>query len=958
MNFTNRTIPASFLALPLLATGLFATACSRGGGGAAPIRQPEVSATASLVTADPTSGLAADGTTVSQITVIVLDTTGAPLANQTVALDVSGNGNVLTPASGSSDPQGRFRATLASTSAERKEIVARVNPGTPAPVTLATRAEVVFLTPDTPVLGTLARYEDTNRNGVADQGDRLTLGFSVPVLVVASRPEDLALPVAGDSLGVGASVFAGPLTHEATVVLGTSPVLRTRGAFAAASVAANSPSGIAVAAGALGVVSASTNTPAAPSAAVDIVPALHAQAQATTLSDAVTIATGDLDNDGDVDVWVAGNGADRVLLRDASGALVDGGQFGGQATRAVAIADLDRFGAQDIVTAHEGTTQIWLNRTTTAPLSITTGVALASGSTRALAVADIDGDGFRDVITGSTTDVRVFVNGRNLGVSMQLTQTLAVTDVTALVVTDVDGDGDADVLAGTTAGLRLLRNNSGALAIVTLDALAASSLAVGDVDADADLDVVASDGSATRLLRNEGNGAFTASALPIPAERVVLGDLDGDARADLVTMEAAAIAVHFAIGSGFVRDAQRFDDAGRSAILTDCDRDGDLDLLAVLTSELRTRTGSLRGTFGSTTLVTDGAQAPGVSNATALGDLDGDGDDDLVVGGDGDDLVLRNDGNGSFTFSGLTRHRLGSGSTSAVAIADMDGDGDLDVVTVERFVAGVTSRWRAWFNDGNGGFVQTLDLPHAQTDDARAVALGDVIDDGSVDVIVGCNGKNLVFRNVLLNGQRTFFQAPDAFPAATNDRDTRALAMFDIDEDGDLDLVVGNFGDPQFGQANQVFRLAVVNNLPVFSEFTLLGTEPTVAVAVGDFDGDSLIDLVCANSDNGGTFQHRIHSFGRRSTSAVGQAIRFTSGSPATSMAVGDIDGDGRVDLVMSTTDGKVQVWRQTAALQFAVAQELLLNDVRALAAGDFDRDGDVDAFAATGANDLVLRNR
>ena len=880
------------------------------------------------------------------------------MANQTVALEVSGNGNVLTPASGSSDAQGAFRATLATTSAERKEIVARVNPGAPAPVTLATTAEVVFVTPDTPMLANLARYEDTNRNGIADQGDRLTMTFSVPVVVATSRAEDFAMPATGDTLGVGATVVAGPAANEATVVLGTSPVLRTRGAFAPGTIAVNSPSGIAVAAGALGIVSASTNTPAAPSAAVDIVPALHAETQATTLSTAVSVATGDFDNDGDVDVWVAGTGADTVLLRDASGALVDGGQFGGQATRAVAVADLDRLGAADIVTAHEGTTQIWLNRTTSGTLAITAGVSLASGSTSALAIADIDGDGFRDLVTGSTTDVRVFVNGRNLGVSMQLTQTLAVPDVTALVVADVDGDGDADVLAGTGTGLRLLRNTNGVLAIVNLDALAASSLAVGDVDADADLDIVASGGDATRLLRNDGNGQFIGTALSIPAEHVLLGDLDGDGRADLVTMEAAALAVHFAGGSDFLRDAQRLDDAALAAILTDIDRDGDLDLLAVLADELRARAGSLRGTFGTTTLASDGTQAPGVSNATALGDLDGDGDDDLVVGGDGDDLVLLNDGNGTFTFSGLTRHRLGAGRTSAGAIADMDGDGDLDVVTVERLVTGVTSRWRAWFNDGSGGFVQSLDLPHSQTDDARAVALGDVTADGSVDVIVGCSGANLVFRNILLNGQRTFFQAPNAFPPATNNRDTRAVAMFDIDEDGDLDLVAGNFGDPLFGQANQVFRLAVVNNLPVFGEFTLLGTEPTVAVAVGDFDGDSLIDLVCANSDNGGTFQHRIHSFGRRSTSAVGQAIRFTSGSPATSMAVGDIDGDGRVDLVMGTTDGKVQVWRQTAALQFAVVQELLLNDVRALAARDFDRDGDVDAFAATGADDLTLRNK
>jgi len=60
-----------------------------------------------------------------------------------------------------------------------------------------------------------------------------------------------------------------------------------------------------------------------------------------------------------------------------------------------------------------------------------------------------------------------------------------------------------------------------------------------------------------------------------------------------------------------------------------------------------------------------------------LGDIDSDGDLDLVAGNDGTSTVSRNDGAGNFTDSGQT---LGSARTSAVTLGDVDADGDLDLV--------------------------------------------------------------------------------------------------------------------------------------------------------------------------------------------------------------------------------------------------------------------------------------
>lgn len=950
-------------ALAALAT-LGGAACSGGGGGAAapaPIAQPTVDANASTLEATPTAGIAANGQSPSAIVVALRTTAGQPAAGIAVRLTASG-GAVLTPSDLTTDSAGRASASLTSTTAGLVQISAVAEPGTNRAVTLNTTATVTFdpvvTNPGTATIVAAPRFEDRNGNGVADDQDRIVVRFSEPVAVQTSRPDDFALLVNGDSLGSNPSVRGGTRPDEVEIVLGSGANLRTRGAFAPQATDAGQPSGLDVAAGAQGIVAIANGTAAIPSTPRDLTPGL-VEVLGVGSGIPADIAFGDLDADGDVDAVLGTSAANAILIQGASGALAFSGvNAGSNDTRAVAVGDLNRVGGDDIVATRDGTLEIYINNSNAnGALSLNGPQELAAGSGEALIIADIDGDGFRDIVVGSADGVRVFTNGRNLGATFSLAQTeSSVLNCVDLAAGDVDGDGDTDLVAATQQAVTLLRNNGGVLTASSILSTASTGVSLGDFDGDRVPDLSVGDGQSVSVLLGDGAGGFAPSGASVSAIDGELTDVDGDSRADLVVRRAAETVV-YRNSAGNLEAVQTIDRAGVTKIVaTEFERDGDADLALVAATGARVLTGSVTGTFGSTVL----SGTPNLDDATCIarGDLDGDGDEDVVLGRDGEDRVLFNDGNNGFSFSGNPAQTLGDGLASGVALGDVDGDGDLDAVIVERFDPAQAPRWRAWFNDGAGNFdAVSRELPHQATEDARCVVLGDLTGDGADNVVVGAVGANKVFRLANINGTPTFFEFPAVFNAAANTRDTRALALYDIDGEGDLDLVAANYGGG-FGEANQVFRLALVNGEPSYSEFALQGNEPSVGVAVGDFDHDTLVDVVFANEDNGQNFQHQVQSFGRRSTQAVGQPIRFTSGSPATSIAAADVNGDGFDDLIMGTADDRLQVWTQTAPLVFTVTQDTPQAGIRGVVAGDGDGDGDVDAIAAATAGSIVLTNR
>ncbi|MGD1916143.1 MAG: FG-GAP-like repeat-containing protein [Phycisphaerales bacterium] len=327
------------------------------------------------------------------------------------------------------------------------------------------------------------------------------------------------------------------------------------------------------------------------------------------------------------------------------------------------------------------------------------------------------------------------------------------------------------------------------------------------------------------------------------------------------------------------------------------------------------------------------------------GDLDGDGDLDLVVANTANDdiSVLLNDGTGALALE--VRYAAGS-EPVAVAIADLNGDGDTDLVVAN----GTGDDVSVLLNNGDATFAPGV--TYGLTDRPTSIVLGDLDGDGDTDLAAAVDSIGTGIVGVLLNnGDATF--APEVSYAVG--QLPESIALGDLDGDGDDDLAVVNLID-------DTVTVLVNGGDATFPTSTLLnvGDQPN-AVALGDMDGDGDHDLVVANfSDDD------VSVLLNNGDATFAPGVRYAVGRLPVAVALGDLDGDGDHDLVVA----------KTGSLGGANDLSVLLNDgagafgpeVRytagdspsSLALGDLDGDGDHDLAVANASGDdlSVLRNR
>lgn len=569
-----------------------------------------------------------------------------------------------------------------------------------------------------------------------------------------------------------------------------------------------------------------------------------------------SVAWGDWDKDGDLDLAL-GNGGDMTrqpiqIFRNTSGNLdLAWTSPLSDYTNSIAWGDWDNDGDLDLAVGNGGPPQdtgwsteyapnrVYTNTDGTLQLAWT---SAQKDQTRSVAWGDWDSDGDLDLAVGNGADgtdalVSGYVPSRvyvNTGGNLQLAwSTPEMADTYSVSWGDWDGDGDLDLAVGNGGGQdplfpsggqpnRVYRNMGGALQLAwtSPEQDPTDSLAWGDWDNDGDLDLAVGNGvkdgtnQPNRVYRNTGGRLEAIGTLPSENEPNALawGDWDGDGDLDLaVAYESMPNRVYSNVGGqlGLAWSAS-ITELTRALAWADWDSDGDLDL-AVGNDGAPIRVYS---NHNDQLTQAWSSSLTAATRTVAWGDWDGDGDLDLAVGNAGQASYVYANVGGNLELA-WTTPAVGSG---ALAWGDWEGDGDLDLAVGARAYANLGNRLElAW--------------SAAEQNDTNSISWRDWDNDGDLDLAVGND----------LECNRVYVTEAGGMRLAWSGQGqelTTGVAWGDWDNDGDPDLAVGNGWDFFYGHVPSRIFINRGGNLELSME---LGNG--MIPAWGDWDGDGDLDL-------------------------------------------------------------------------------------------------------------------
>nr|MBA3728726.1 VCBS repeat-containing protein [Actinomycetota bacterium] len=372
-------------------------------------------------------------------------------------------------------------------------------------------------------------------------------------------------------------------------------------------------------------------------------------------------------------------------------------------------------------------------------------------------------------------------------------------------------------------------------------------------------------------------------------EAVVAPDLNGDGKPDVAWARNDffdnEMNVQLNLGDGTMSASVEYPVTESSTDIKsgDLDSDGDPDLVVI--SEGTSYTNSVvdlyfndgGGTFAHTTAA--GGYGP---RKLVVADLDGDDDPDLALSNywRNDISVLRNKGDG--TFASEARYTVGS-EPNGIDAADLDADGDLDLSVVRYDPSTGKVKVHLLTNSGAGVFalVKTIGLAF-NTQGPPVVAGTDLDGDGDPDLAVAGGGDQVyVLKNAggLSFTQQVFTGGFSAFD----------ILATDVDLDGDADLLT-----PTYGSDTGEITLLRNQGAGTFSPpVTIESGRNPHDVAAADFSGEGRPDLAVANriTDTGSIHPQRADG------SFAIPPIHATSSELPNALASADFDGDGDVDV-------------------------------------------------------------
>jgi hypothetical protein len=615
------------------------------------------------------------------------------------------------------------------------------------------------------------------------------------------------------------------------------------------------------------------------------------------------IAIADFDGDTQLDIAVTNYGTKSVdiLLGNGEGTYVSQINYGtgfvsapfvivngnlNNDRRSEIVAAYDDYDNVDILVAHDtgSFTDQMMYLTGPSPIFV--------------AVADLNNDGQLDfvVVNSNNNSVSVFL-GYGSGSFSNEIRYLTGSDPQFLAVADFNNDKRLDIVVsneGSDDVSILLGYGNGSFANQTKYSTGTSprSVAAGDFNNDTQLDIVVANNGNDSVSIGLGydNGSFanqtkfSTGASPLS---VAVGDFNNDTQLDIVVANNGndSVSVLLGYGNGSFASQTTYSTGSAPWFVTvgDFNNDSRLDIIVANSgsNDVSLLLGSGNGSFADQLIYSIGPYPRFI----AVADFNNDTRLDIIVATSGDNNVRVLLGYSNGSFSNPMIHSAGSRPFS-VAVGDFNDDSRLDIVTANLGSNSASIQ----FGCANEVFQKQTTLTTGNNSQPRSIVIADFNNDDQMDIAVANSGSHnigifLGYGNISFSNQMTSSTGPYSSPYS--------IAAGDFNNDTQLDIVVANYdsdsisvflgyGNGSF--ANQTTYSTGSNSLPY-------------SVAVGDFNSDTILDIVVANY--GTSHLDVLLGYGNGTFGNL-TSWSLTYGDNPFSVVIGDFNSDNKLDFAVA----------------------------------------------------------
>jgi gliding motility-associated-like protein len=675
------------------------------------------------------------------------------------------------------------------------------------------------------------------------------------------------------------------------------------------------------------------------------------------VSSAVTptgTAVSDLDLDGKPDIVISNYGSSHIIAYPnttstpgsiiiGAGITMTGSLF---QTNQLVTADLDGDGKPEIIAPQGSANTIHFYRNTSTPGSIAFNSRQSENlfadnthNASSIAVADLNNDGKPDLVVtdGGVPNASSIAILRNTSTVGSVTFSITYVEIGTAPYNqgfasfgDMNGDGKPDLVlsmdkdfnpgAGLEFRIAVLNNISegdnisfsAPIEYISGTTAIGYSSIVSDLNGDGVPDILAPGGNSGNISAYRGSPQFAPTitsiapltAAPVSGQVVITGTGFGLGTNNIVRFGTVTATVT-ANGTGTVLTATVPRNAAygpitvlnRSNTLSAISQDRFMPAFAPNKTALATTDFVTQGVFSTT----------GQLYGMAAGDLNGDGKPELVIinsGGTSSLLIYPNVSTigGPVSLGAPTVFTPTADYDDAryISLADMDGNGWLDMVIPSYEL----SRVGIFLNSGTGVISTAITQSGSFLTGMGpvGVATGDLDGDGKPDIVTSNNRAQSVsvFRNTSTDINAVSFAAKQDYQLSATDA-VFNLALADIDNDGKLDIISGRDINGQFGKVIMLRNTSTVGSISFTPTVSIDGPRAPWTVVPGDLNGDRLTDFVVSGAGSASTesFVYTKLSSGGALTDLTTTNINTASSTIA--MGLGDLNGDGKPDLVSGT---------------------------------------------------------